>query len=64
MSLASISGRIDTWCTAKCIHLQTRIVGETAEVIVVKDILRFLQGISLNGISCLRNILMTTDIGK
>ena len=57
-----IAGRVHARRTAECLHLQSRVVGEAVEMIVVKDILCLLMGIFLKRVACLGDVLVAADV--
>ena len=59
---ASIASTIDTWFAVKCVHFETSIIGKYIYMIMVVDVLCFLQRILFQCFPSLRNISMTTNI--
>ena len=59
-----LAGTIDTRSAVQCLHFQSSIVSEALYVILVEDVLSFHQGILLQRHACLRDVLVTADVGQ
>ena len=63
-SHAGIAGTVNAGSTAKGFYLEAGIVGEAVYMVVVIDIMCLLQGVFLQRLSRLWNILMAPDVGE
>ena len=53
---------MDTGLTVEGVDLETRVVGEAVDMVMVKNILCFLVGVGLQAVARLGDILMAADV--
>ena len=58
------TSRIDSWCSAECIYLQASVVGKTIYAVVLMDISCLLQGIALQRVGRLGDVLGAADVAQ
>ena len=59
-----IARTVDAGFATKGVDFQSRVIGEAAHVVVVNNVLCFLQGVLLQCVVILWNILMTANVAQ
>ena len=64
MPIACVTGGIDTGCVVECLHLQSGIVGKAIITVMLLDVTGFLEGVALQGVGRLGDVVVAVDVGQ